>query len=86
MPTATWNVQKRKCSAAVQPKIGLLLLQSPNGLQVVFGKACCGGEDEFDVHEQLKEVIKGCLNLDHKAKLSAKKVQERLFSITQQKG
>ena len=55
-----------------------------SGLQIVFADVTAG--DDETAYEELKGVIRGCLDLSVTTRSTAQQVQERLFSIMQQRG
>ena len=54
-------------------------------MQVEFGEAYFAEVDELGAYEELKLVIKGCLDTDFKSRFSALQVQRALFNIMQQR-
>ena len=51
--------------------------------QVEFGEGYIGAEDEVDAYEELKAVIRGCLDVGFRTRLTAQQAQKSLFDIIQ---
>ena len=52
-------------------------------LQVEFGEGYIGEEGKVDAYEELKAVIRGCLDVGFQTRLTAQQAQKSLFDIIQ---